>query len=197
MHIGGGATAELTGAADRIDRGILPVPVACDDNHPGLGSDEASELIPFGAKGLVREVVFLCTPIGSDDRRRSEHHLERGIRGFHRFPKPRLLRGAPDRLVGAVRIGVGTACHSPLHQPDLQISAVPEGAVGRLTGGCLLVKDPDPLVECQRAERLPRPAVVAENVVVVVLKVGGDLAVKGPLERQCKDPIPFEPGELR
>ena len=42
MHVGGGAAAEFPGATHRIDRRILPVAVAGDNDHAGLGSDEPS-----------------------------------------------------------------------------------------------------------------------------------------------------------
>ena len=53
MHVRRGAAAEFAGAADRVDRGILLVPITGDDNHAGLSPDEAPQFIPFGAKGVV------------------------------------------------------------------------------------------------------------------------------------------------
>ena len=75
VFVGGAPGRELLHARGRIDRMVLPVPVAADENQVALGFvvrlDPAAERIPLVGVGGVGMVVHLLLAIGADRWRRA------------------------------------------------------------------------------------------------------------------------------
>ena len=135
----------------RVDRVVLPVPVAADDVEVVV--EEAVLLEPVeepvalvlephrvrlvvALEGVVPQGLApgLVGVVGADHRRRRDEDLERGVAREQRLLQPRELRGPPHRLVGS-RLGhVRAAVVAPLGQPDLQVARDAVGPVGARVG---------------------------------------------------------------
>lgn len=148
MVIGARATGKFTGTRLRVDRGVLPVPVAADDIEVFLCCDELAKLVAFVGKAFVGVVVVLFQAVRAYYGSWREQYFESRIGCTDGIEKPLLLYCAPDALVRPVRHIVGTAVVTSFDQPDLQVLAPAEGAVGFFAHRYLFAERGEPLFPC-------------------------------------------------
>ncbi len=100
MHVTGGAAAEFVQTRFRIDRVILPVPVAVGQDH-AAGQVIAKKLADFAALGGERRIgVIICLVlvIGTDDWIGVKYDLPLRIAREQRIFQP-LFCSVPQRLL--------------------------------------------------------------------------------------------------
>ena len=200
VDVRGGPAGELVHREARVLGVVLPVPVAAADEDVVVGVVRvypAADLVSLGLEGGVRVVVALRGAVGPDDGRGAHEHAPVGVAGEDGVLPPLLLDGAPDGLVRAVGGVVGAPIVAPLDEPDLERLPPAERPVGEAAHRDLLAEDDEPLVESQAPVRLPRPAVILERVVVVLLPVARHLEVEAQVLRQAVHPVPLPARERR
>ena len=171
--------------------------IARRDDEVALRAEEAAELVALVREPGVGMVVVLVAAVGADDRCGRDEHAEGSVRLRDRAHQPLLLRRAEDRLGGAVWVVVRAAVAATLDDPDLDVASVTEGAVGERRDGRLFIPDREALLPGERSVGLTRPAVVFQEIVIVVSEVRGGTVVEVALEWHREDPVPLEPGKFR
>ena len=179
---------------------ILVVPIATDHDHIVLRGEERANLLTLVVEAFeVRMVVDLARIVGPQHRRRANQDLEGRIRCGHRLEKPCLLFSAPDRFLGAVRVGVGAAKVAIFHHPDLQVLAPAIGSISRVAHRYLFEKHPLTHLECEVPHDLAlhrRPAVIRQRVVIVLHEVGRHDTMEVEVRRQAEHARPAPTREL-
>src|SRR5262245_43163075 len=125
MLVAGRADAEFADAGGRMDRVVLPMPVATDHKEVvgDIGSQPGPQLVTFVRESAIGVIVVLVGPVGSDKRSGADEHFPGRAAGQHRFLEPLFLLRPPDRFFRSIRRVVWRAMIPSVSEPDLQVAA--------------------------------------------------------------------------
>ena len=147
-------------------------------------------------EGVVGVIVGFVLAVWTDEGCGADEDFPGGVAFEDRSLEPLFLFGAPDGFLGAVWHVVGGAVVAAFAEPDLEVFAPTEGAVGgAFAHGGLFEEDLLALSEGEVALGLAGPTVVVEGVVIVFEPIGAGVAVEFDQTWEAEHALPVVTGE--